>query len=362
MQNRIADHVARFVIGSGSITDLPDLVQNEYGFELGKVVLLVDQFFEANKHILTSRLPLDRLLVFYIKTDSELKTDYVNEVTQQVLAASAGLPDCIVAVGGGKTLDIGKAVSNLCTNGGQAADFQGWDLVKKPGVTKIAIPTLSGTGAEASRTCVMTNSKTGLKLGMNSMFSVYDFVLMDPSLTVSVPRDQYFFSGMDTFIHSIEQLAGHHRNAVGDAYSREAVRLCHEIFLDGDMCNEDSRMKMMTASFLGGSAIATGFVGLVHPLSAGLSVVFDTPHCLANCMVMRAMEDFYPEECRVFFEMVSKQGVEIPRGIGANLSDDKYQALYDASVCHEKPLENALGADFKDILSTEFVRSLFKRM
>ena len=57
-------------------------------------------------------------------------------------------------------MDTGKAVSNLLRNRGRASNYQGWDLVKKPGVFKIGIPTLSGTGAESSRTCVLTNNKT----------------------------------------------------------------------------------------------------------------------------------------------------------------------------------------------------------
>jgi 3-deoxy-alpha-D-manno-octulosonate 8-oxidase len=61
-----------------------------------------------------------------------------------------------------KQFDTGKAVSNLLRNPGNAEDYQGWDLVKNPGVYKIGVPTISGTGAEASRTCVMTNPKNGL--------------------------------------------------------------------------------------------------------------------------------------------------------------------------------------------------------
>ena len=75
---------------------------------------------------------------------------------------------------------------------------------KKRGIYKIAIPTISGTGSEATRTCVITNKSTGLKLGMNSDYTVFDQIIMDPELTKSVPRDQYFYTGMDAFIHCFE--------------------------------------------------------------------------------------------------------------------------------------------------------------
>lgn len=65
-------------------------------------------------------------------------------------ASKTGLPVAIIGMGGGCTLDTAKAISNLLTNGGKAEDYQGWDLVKVPGIYKIGIPTISGTGAESS--------------------------------------------------------------------------------------------------------------------------------------------------------------------------------------------------------------------
>ena len=105
-------------------------------------------------------------------------------------------PVAVIAIGGGSTLDTVKAVSNLLNNPGVAEDYQGWDLVKNPGIYKIGVPTISGTGAEASRTCVMTNYKKNLKLGMNSEFTIYDQLILDSDLSKTVPRDQYFYTAM----------------------------------------------------------------------------------------------------------------------------------------------------------------------
>ena len=88
--------------------------------------------------------------------------DYINSQVAALKKKGITKPVAIVGMGGGITMDIAKAVSNLLTNGGKAEEYQGWDLVKKPGIYKIAIPTLSGTGAEATRTCVMTNENTVL--------------------------------------------------------------------------------------------------------------------------------------------------------------------------------------------------------
>ena len=118
----------------------------------------------------------------------------------------------------------------------------------------------------------------------------------------------------------------------------------------------------MIASYFGGVAIANSFVGVVHPFSAGLSVALDTHHCIGNCITMNAMEEFYPKEFEEFNLMAQKQGINIPKGIALNLEEEIYQNLYNSTVIHEKPLSNALGDNFKEILSYEKVKEIFKRM
>jgi len=270
-------------------------------------------------------------------------------------------PSTIIGIGGGSTLDTAKAIANLLTNPGKAEDYQGWDLVKNSAIYKIGIPTISGTGAEASRTCVMTNEKTGLKLGMNSDYTIYDELILDPDLTATVPKNQYFYTGMDTYIHSFESLNGRYRNAIGDSFAKQAIELCREVFSSENMMSDENREKLMVASYLGGCAIANSFVGVVHPFSAGLSVVFGIHHCIGNCITMWAMEEFYPNEYKEFFEMANKQGIEIPK-IPKIEDEEIYKKLYNATIIHEKPLSNALGDNFKQILTYEKVKEIFQKM
>ena len=85
-------------------------------------------------------------------------------------------------------------------------------------------------------------------------------------------------------------------------------------------------------------------------------------HCMANCIVMRAMEEFYPTENKDFWQMAAKQNVEIPSGICDGLSDEQFDALYASTVIHEKPLINALGENFKVILTKKKVKQIFSKM
>lgn len=353
-------NVLNYIFGKGSLKHLEEILYLKKT-EKTYVVYFIDEFFN-NKDFLVD-LPIEEDdVVFFVETKDEPKTEFINNYRDKLIVLEKNRPKAIVAIGGGATLDTGKAVANLLTNPGKAEDYQGWDLVKNPGVYKIGIPTLSGTGAEASRTCVMTNSQNGLKLGMNSDFTIFDQLILDPNLTKSVPREQYFYTGMDSYIHCIESLNGRFRNAIGDAFSRQSISLCREVFLSDDMMNDDNREKLMVASYLGGCAIANSFVGVIHPFSAGLSVVLDTHHCIGNCITMNAMEEFYPEEFKEFNLMAEKQGIKIPKGIALDLDEEVYQKLYNSTVIHEKPLSNALGDNFKEILSYKKVKKIFQRM
>jgi len=364
---KLVRNVGSFNFGRGAIADLAghvttrrDLARAQGADE--RVIFVIDQFFRGRKDIL-SRLPQqDGDVVLIVDTTDEPTTAGIDALVADVRAQGISIPATIVGFGGGITLDTAKAIANLLTNPGSAADYQGWDLVKNPAVHKIGVPTISGTGAEATRTCVMTNKATGLKLGMNSDFTVFNHLVLDPDLTATVPRDQYFFTGMDAYIHCIEALAGSYRNAVGDAYSHETINLCQKVFLGDDMMSDQSREDLMVASYLGGSAIATSYVGVVHPFSAGLSVVLGIHHCVANCITMRAMKEFYPEAFDEFWTAVDRQRVVVPEGVARGLTDDQYKSLYDSTVVHSKPLTNALGEDYKKTLTFDKVVELFKMM
>jgi len=355
-------NVLRYTFGAGTLQMLKPMLDERRKNSSSYVVLFVDCYFQNNGS-LVKNLPVNSNdTIIYVDTKDEPTTEYINQLRNSLIAVHDINPCAIVGIGGGITLDTAKAVANLLTNEGLAEDYQGWDLVRNPGVYKIGIPTLSGTGAEATRTCVMTNKSTGLKLGMNSDHTVYDQLILDPDLTKTVPRNQYFYTGMDTYIHCLESLKGNYRNAIGDAFSHQAISLCRDVFLSDDMMTDENRSKIMVASYLGGCAIANSYVGLVHPFSAGLSVVFNGHHCVSNCTVMNAMGEFYPEYYDEFWKMVEKQNVKIPTGIANGLNDSDYSKLYNSTIVHEKPLTNALGENFKSILTVEKVREIFERM
>lgn len=358
MEIKNSRNVGHYIFGFGTVGKLDEILSDAQK-NSGKKVFFIDHYFQDSKIVKSLPIRSDDS-VFYIDTTDEITTDLIDGYVKELRLGET--PTAIIGFGGGSALDTAKAVSNLMTNEGAAADYQGWDLVEKPGIYKVGIPTLSGTGAEASRTCVMMNYEKNLKLGMNSHHTIYDQLILDPELTKTVPRNQFFYTGMDTYIHCIESLAGNYRHPVGDAFSREALKLAEEVFLSDNMMTDENRSRVMVSSYLGGCAIANSYVGLIHPFSAGLSVVLNIHHCEANCLVMNVMEEFYPKEVEKFQIMKDKQGVQLRKGVCEGLSDEDYTRLYDSTIIHELPLKNALGDNFKEVLTKEKVIEIFKRM
>jgi 3-deoxy-alpha-D-manno-octulosonate 8-oxidase len=357
-----AKNVPRYVFGCGSRSSLPALVEARRSGNGGAAIFLIDRFFTDRPGFPESLGAKKSDAIRFIDIAEEPTTKAVDALLDDLRTAGIKEPAVIVGVGGGTTLDTAKAVANLFTNPGHAADYQGWDLVRNPGIYKIGVPTISGTGAESSRTCVMTNHATGLKLGMNSDYTIYDQLVLDPDLSATVQRDQYFFTGMDSYIHCVESLAGRYRNPIGDAYSGTVLNLCRQVFLHDDMMSRAGREKLMVASYLGGCALATSFVGLVHPLSAGLSVVLGLHHGVANCITLRALDEFYPDACAEFQSMIRAQAVSIPRGVCDGLPDEQLEQMCESASLHEKPLTNALGPDYEKILTKKRMLELYRRM
>ena len=155
-------NVGHYTFGQGSLSVLPSVVQKKRLGPAQHVIYLVDEYFRENGSIVDQLGAESRDRLIYVATDIEPTTNYIDRIYQELVNEFD--PDkysAVVGIGGGITLDTAKAISNLLGNGGRASDYQGWDLLEMPGIYKIGIPTLSGTGAEASRTCVLTNPNTG---------------------------------------------------------------------------------------------------------------------------------------------------------------------------------------------------------
>jgi 3-deoxy-alpha-D-manno-octulosonate 8-oxidase len=200
------------------------------------------------------------------------------------------------------------------------------------------------------------------KLGMNSDFTPFDQIVLDPELTADAPVNQRFYTGMDCYIHCIESLQGTFLNEFSKSYGEKALQLCQEIFLQKDHWDAESDDKLMMASYAGGMSIAYSQVGVAHAVSYGLSYLLGTKHGVGNCIVMNHLDEYYPEGAAEFKKMVEKNGVEIPTGICKGLTDEQFEAMMNVSLGMKPLWENALGKDWEKIMTREKLRALYEKL
>jgi 3-deoxy-alpha-D-manno-octulosonate 8-oxidase len=351
---KMVDYV---VYGRGSFDQLSEIIAPKRKNN-APMVFLVDHFFE-NKP-LVNRVPVEgKDKIIFADVTYEPKTTYVDNIAKQ-LKDECGEVSGVIGIGGGSTMDLAKAVSLMMTNAGSSADYQGWDLVKKPGVYKVGIPTLSGTGAEVSRTTVLTGPTK--KLGMNSDFTPFDQIVLDPELTRNAPVNQRFYTGMDCYIHCIESLQGTYLNEFSKSYGEKALELCQKVFVEKDKWDDESDDQLMMASYAGGMSIAYSQVGVAHAVSYGLSYLLGTKHGIGNCIVFDKLEEYYPEGVKEFKYMVSKNKIDIPQHITKGLSDADFNKMIDVSLGMKPLWENALGKDWEKTMTREKLRALYERL
>lgn len=357
MQFRNFRMVSYVVFGRGAFNQLDEILAPQRKGE-APMIFLVDHFFEGKP--LLNRIPVrGKDKVILADVSQEPKTSYVDKLATS-LKQEFGTVSGIIGIGGGSTLDLAKAVSLMMTNPGSSADYQGWDLVKIPGVYKAGIPTLSGTGAEVSRTTVLTGPTR--KLGMNSDFTPFDQIVLDPELTANAPANQRFYTGMDCYIHCIESLEGTYLNEFSKSYGEKALELCQEVFVRKDHWDAESDDKLMMASYAGGMSIAYSQVGVAHAVSYGLSYLLGTRHGVGNCIVFDKLEEFYPEGVREFKVMVEKNRIDIPQHITKGLTDEQFDTMINVSLGMKPLWENALGKDWEKTMTRERLRKLYEQL
>ncbi len=350
--------VPRVVFGNGSFDQLGGILMPKRKHSEAPIVYLVDDVFEGTN--LAQRIPnifCDQII--FVSANEEPSTLQVDSLVTMIKENFQDLPSGIVGIGGGTLLDLSKAVAILLTNKGSAAEYQGWDLVHKKAIYHVGIPTISGTGSEVSRTTVLLGPDK--KLGINSDFTTFNQVILDPELSKGVPKEQWFYTGMDCFIHCIESLEGTFLNAFSQSYGEKALELCKEVFLT-DIPESESRDKLMMASWHGGMSIAYSQVGVAHALSYGLGFILGVKHGIGNCLVFQHLEEFYPEGVAIFNQMMKKHQITLPQGICKNLTDTEFEKMVAVALGMEPLWENALGENWKCIITSEKLISIYKKI
>lgn len=348
--------VPNIIFGRGSFNQLDDILNGKRSAEDSYMVFVIDDVFTGKP--LEGRVPLrGRDLLLRVNVDDEPKTSYIDELVAQVRAYQPQTPAGIIGIGGGSALDIAKAISLMLNNPGSSADYQGWDLIQNPSVYHVAVPTLAGTGAEISRTAILTGPVK--KLGINSDYTLFDQIMLDPELLAGVPKDQWFYTGMDCYIHDVESLAGTFINEFSKSYGEKSIDLCRQVFLEDHPDRDD---KLMMASYFGGMSIAYSQVGACHALSYGLSYVLGIHHGIGCCIAFDYLEEIYPAGVAEFRQMMARHGISLPRELTKNLDQAAMEKMVTTALGLVPLWENCLGPDWASIMTRERTMELYRRM
>jgi len=353
-------NIDKVVFGRGSFSTMEGILAEKRNEHNKFFLFIVDNYFKGKE--LEQRIPAAAEdVVRFIDVDpNEPTTEQVDELRDEILA-SKGMPAGVVGIGGGGIMDIAKAVSLMFTNEGSSTLYQGLNLIKKPGIYHLGVPTISGTGAEVSMTAVLTGPTK--KLGLKCDWTVFNQVILDPELIASVPVDKWLYTGMDTYIHCIESEQGTLNNAYSHAYAEQALKLCRKVYLGPNAGQTpDNDDDLMVASMMGGLSLTYSEVGVCHALSYGLSKIFGEKHCYANCLAFQHLEDYYGEGVAELKQMLKQHNVQLPQGLSKGWTDAEITAMAEVAYNLPHMWNHAIGPEWKDKVTIETIKDLYRRM
>lgn len=204
----------------------------------------------------------------------------------------------IIAFGGGSPMDCAKGVgARVARPNKQIPQMKGLLKVLKKTPTLFAIPTTSGTGSETTLAAVVTNSETHEKYPINDFVLIPHYAVLDPTLTMGLPKHITSTTGMDALTHAVEAYIGNSTTKETREMARKATKLIFENLTKAydDGKDLEARDNMQHASFYAGVAFTVSYVGYVHAIAHTLGGFYHVPHGLANSIILPYVLDYYGE-------------------------------------------------------------------
>lgn len=206
--------------------------------------------------------------------------------------------DALVGLGGGSVIDTTKAIGLcLANNEDDIIHLNEQSKGIKPSLPFFALPTTSGTGSEVDYWAVLSDPESNRKLSIGTPKMAPLTAIVDPELTVTLPPELTYFTGMDAFSHALEAFFSSESNKLSDVLALKAIELVFESLdkavSEGD--NLQARGDMALASTLGGAAMQHVGLGLIHAMSHQVSGFYDTSHGLANALLLPNVLEFNTE-------------------------------------------------------------------
>jgi 1,3-propanediol dehydrogenase len=246
--------------------------------------------------------------------------------------------DVLIALGGGSCIDAAKGVAILSGNGGRILEYGGVDLVAKPIPPLLMIPSTSGTGADVSQFCIVTDTARSVKITIMGRALVPDISITDPRLLMTMPEWLNAATGLDALTHGIESFVSLAHNPLADIHALNAVGLVCQNLRTTILrpAEEAARSKMAQASLNAGLAFTNAILGATHAMSHQVGGLLDAPHGVVNGVLL-------PHVIRYNAQESPERFVDLARSAGLPVDGLPADVAAEMLAVHVRELADDVG-------------------
>lgn len=275
----------------------------------------------------------------------------IENVQSGVAAFKKAAADYIIAIGGGSSMDTAKAIGIIITNPEfeDVRSLEGLSATKKPCIPIFAVPTTAGTAAEVTINYVITDVEKKRKFVCVDPHDIPVVAFVDPEMMSSMPKGLTASTGMDALTHAIEGYTTLGANTITDMFNLKAIELIAKSLRGAVENTKEGREGMALGQYLTGMGFSNCGLGIVHSMAHSLGAVYDTPHGVANAILLPTVMEYNAEATgEKLREVAIAMGVE---GV-EKMSQEEYRK---AAVDAVKKLSQDVGipADLKAIVKPE---------
>lgn len=277
----------------------------------------------------------------------------VENVQTGVAAFKASGADCIIAIGGGSSMDTAKAIGIIIENPefSDVISLEGVAPTTKKAVPIIAVPTTAGTAAEVTINYVITDTEKNRKMVCVDVHDIPVVAVVDPEMMASMPKGLTAATGMDALTHAIEGYITKAAWEMSDMFHLKAIEIISKNLRGAVANTPEGREGMALGQYIAGMGFSNVGLGIVHSMAHPLGAVYDTPHGVANAIILPTVMAYNaPATGEKYRDIAKAMGV---KGVDDMTLDQARAAAVDAV----KQLSQDVGipADLKDIVKPEDV-------
>ncbi len=283
---------------------------------------------------------------------SEIKANpTIENVQSGVNAFKAAGADCIVAIGGGSSMDTAKAIGIIITNPEYAdvRSLEGVAPTKNKCVPIIAVPTTAGTAAEVTINYVITDAEKNRKMVCVDVHDIPVVAVVDPDMMSTMPKGLTAATGMDALTHAIEGYITKGAWELSDMFHLKAIEIISRSLRAAVNGEPDGREGMALGQYVAGMGFSNVGLGIVHSMAHPLGALYDTPHGVANAIILPTVMQYNAEATGDKYKYIAKaMGVT---GVDSMTVDEYRKAAIDA--VRQLSVDVGIPADLKEIVKAE---------